>query len=248
MGLIQLTAYEDAALLRMADGVTNPISHALLNDLSEALKRVRRDYRGMVLAGGPKFFSIGLALPQLLSMDRGQFSVFLKKFHEVLYELISLPLPTASAIEGHAIAGGTILALMTDYRFLAGGKSLMGLNEVKLGLSVPYLTQVTLRQLLADNQAKDMLYTGKFVKPDEAYAIGLVDQVCEPGGCEKTALDKITELIKLPRTALTAAKHNRLESLLAQYEQNREREYKLFIDLWFEPRSQELLNEAAKAF
>lgn len=248
MSLVELSTHNELVVLRLNDGVTNPISFGMLDDLGACIAEVRKAYRGLVLAGGPKFFSIGLDLPNLLELDREGFSRFVEQFQKVLWDLFSLPLPTASAIEGHAVAGGTILALMTDYRYLARGKSVMGLNEVKLGLSVPYLAELMLRRLLPDNLAKEMLYTGEFVRPEQAAQIGLVDELCGQMTCEQIALAKLEALVQLPAAALAALKHNRLESISIQYQANQARETKRFIDLWFTPQAQGLLKEATKTF
>ena len=249
MSLVSLTAVDGVALLRLQDGVTNPISPEMLHELGDCLDQVRRNFQGMVLAGGSKFFSMGLNLPQLLAWDRQEFSRFFQQFQDVLWELLTLPLPTASAICGHAIAGGTIFALMTDYRYLADGKTLMGVNEIKLGLTVPYLADLRLGQLLPANQAKEMIYSGEFVGPAQAEAMGLVDALCPPEDCEQTALHKIGGLARHPAAALAAMKqNNRLETITDRYQANQEREAERFVELWFSPQTRELLEQAAKKF
>jgi enoyl-CoA hydratase/carnithine racemase len=248
MALIDLTSHDEVALVRLTNGVTNPLSPILLDELSECLARVRRDCKGMVLAGGEKFFSIGMDLPTLVKLEPDAVNRFIDKFQQVIWELFSLPLPTASAVCGHAVAGGTILALMTDYRYLAGGKTVMGVNEVKLGLTVPYLPSLVLQQLLRDNDAKEMIYGGEFVGPEQASELGLVDGLCGKEACEQAALDKINSLAQLPAEALAALKEIRLESVINKYQAGRERELERFRELWFKPQTQELLAEAAKKF
>jgi enoyl-CoA hydratase/carnithine racemase len=248
MSLVELTEFDDVALLRMQDGVTNPISPDMLRDFDICLEQVRGRCRGMVLAGEDKFFSIGLDLPGLLKLDKAEFVSFWHSFLELQWDLFTLPMPTASAVKGHAIAGGTILALMTDYRFLASGKPLMGLNEVKLGIPAPYLPQMMLERLLPDNQAKEMLYAGEFIKPDQAAAFGLVDKLCGPDECEKAALDKVSALAMLPAKAFARIKQSRLEVITARYRVNGERLAEEFIELWFKPETQALLEKAAEKF
>ncbi len=248
MNLVKLSHADGIAILRLNDGAANPISSAMLEELGILLDQVQQDYRGMVLAGGDKFFSIGLNLPELLPMNRDAFTAFYQKFSQVLWRLFTLPLPTVSAIKGHAIAGGTILALMTDYRFLAEGKSLMGVNEVKLGLTLPCLAGLSLGRILPDRQAKDMIYCGEFVRARQAHAMGLVDGLCAPDECEQAALEKVNTLAALPAPAFSAIKQNRLADLEARYRQKQEAEAALFIDLWFSPETQALLAEAAKTF
>ncbi|MFH2057592.1 MAG: enoyl-CoA hydratase-related protein [Pseudomonadota bacterium] len=70
---------------------------------------------------------------------------FFQRFNQLTLDLYTLPLPTACAISGHAIGGRNILALTGDYRFMAEGKKRIGLNEIQLGVPVPYLADLILR-------------------------------------------------------------------------------------------------------
>ena len=139
---------KNLAVLRLDNGVINAISPDLVDDLSAALKQVKDEFYGIVLAGGVKFFSIGFSLPDLLRLDRAGMAHFIYNFSQAAFDFLALPMPTACAIAGHVIAAGSILALMSDYRFAASGKKLIGLNEVKLGLPTPYLADLMLRQIV----------------------------------------------------------------------------------------------------
>ena len=123
----------------------------------------------MVLAGGEKFFSIGFDIPTLLELDRPSMTEFFHKFNQVVFNILTLPLPTAAAVKAHAVAGGAIMMLTCDYRFAATGRVLIGLNGIKLGVPIPYLPDMILRQIAGDQVASDMLYLGEFVKSSDAW-------------------------------------------------------------------------------
>jgi enoyl-CoA hydratase/carnithine racemase len=248
MPKVILKAHEAVATLRLNNGVTNAISPELLNDLSDEVKRVKSEFKGMVLAGGEKFFCIGLDLPGLLPLGRSEMVEFYFKFMQVTFDLYTLPMPTACAIGGHATAGGTILALSSDFRFASSGRKFIGLNEVKIGVPVPYLTDLILRQVVGDRCATEMMFKGEFVEPEEAQKIGLVDAVFSPQDLEEKALAKIAELTALPPCGLTLVKKNRVKAVRSRYEDVRSTEANLFLDCWFNPSVQELLREAAKKF
>ena len=110
------------ALLRIENGVTNAIGSSVLGDLERLLPEVRRNFRGLVLAGNPKFFSIGLDLPELLAFAREGMADFWRRYEDLALGLYTLPIPTAAALAGHANGGGAILALACDYRFVAEGR------------------------------------------------------------------------------------------------------------------------------
>jgi enoyl-CoA hydratase/carnithine racemase len=238
----------DVVVVRMARGVTNAISRSLLSDLALAIDEVRRTASGLVLAGGSKFFSIGIDLPELLQLDRRALDAYWAAFNEVCLDLYTIPVPTACAIGGHAIAGGTILALMTDARFIASGWKLMGLNEVKLGVPVPCLPALVLPQIVGERKATEAVYRGELLAPEQARAIGLVDGVLEADELEAAAVAWVAELAALPRPAFAAIKRSRIEEVGARFARLGEEKTREFIDCWFLDQTQVLLKKAAEKF
>jgi enoyl-CoA hydratase/carnithine racemase len=248
MPKILMEEHGNIALLRLNDGVTNPIGPEMVADLDAALTSVEKEFRGMILAGGEKFFSIGFNLPELIGFDRQQMAGFFASFNNLTLRLLTLPMPTACAICGHAIAGGTILALATDFRIAAAGKKLMGLNEVKLGVPVPYLADLLLRQIVAEAPANRLLFAGEFLTTADAAGIGLVDETAPAEEMEACAGEKIAALAALPADALSAIKENRTEGAARRYKKRGGEKDERFLDCWFAAATRPLLEEAAKTF
>ncbi len=248
MPKVVVEGHDNLAIVRLTSGVTNAISPALVQDLSTAVKRVEGRFRGVVLAGGAKFLSIGFDLPTLLKLNRAEMTKFFYEFNQATFALFTLPLPTACAIAGHATAGGAILALTCDYRFAAAGKKVIGFNEVKLGVPVPYLPDLTLRQVVGDRAATEMLYHGELMPTVEAQEIGLVDEVLAQEEVEDRALEKIAQLATLPRPAFEVIKDHRIEAIKIRYEGNFQSKNESFLNCWFSKQTQKLLAEAAKKF
>lgn len=248
MSKVMIESRDNVAIMRLKNKVTNAISPDFVNDISAALNKIKSEFQGMILAGGDKFFCIGFDLPELLKIDRTGMTQFFYKFNQVAFDLFTLPLPTACAITGHAIAGGNILALACDYRFAASGKKLIGLNEVKLGVPVPYLADLMLRQIVGDRAATEILYHGEFMASSEAEQIGLIDEVLPQDGLENRALEKIAKIASLPQPAFSAIKANRVEAIRLRYEENYKSKNEIFLDCWFSPSVQDLLTEAAEKF
>jgi enoyl-CoA hydratase/carnithine racemase len=248
MPKVNIETHGPVAILRLNNGVTNAISPELLDDITDALTRIKSEFKGMVLAGGEKFFCIGLDLPGLLQLGRAEMIEFYFKFMQVVLDLYTLPMPTACALNGHATAGGAIFALSSDFRFASSGRKFIGLNEVKIGLPVPYLTDLILRQVVGDRCATEMMFKGEFVEPEKAQKMGLVDAVFFPEDLEEKAVANIAELAALPPQGLTLIKNNRVEAVRSQYEEVRSTEAHLFLDCWFNPAVQERLREAATKF
>ena len=188
MSKVSLEAHDAVAVLRLNNGVTNAISSELVDDLLESVKQVKSEFNGLVLAGGEKFFCIGLDLPALLQLDQPDMIEFYGRFEQAFFDLYTLPVPTACAINGHATAGGAIFAMSCDFRFVSSGRRLIGLNEVKIGVPVPYLADLMLRQIVGDRCATDMMFSGKFVEPEEAKKFGLVDDIFVIGSCNRKVM------------------------------------------------------------
>jgi len=245
---VSVEVQNDVALVRLTNGVTNAISPALVADLGTAMDQVKQNCRGMVLAGGNKFFSIGFDLPSLMPLDQGEFMDFAVNFNRVILAAYTLPMPTVCAIAGHAAGGGNIIALTGDYRFMAEGKKRIGLNEVNLGAPVPCLADMILRQIVGDRGATEMLYSGDLITVDEAARIGLVDAVIPEGELEAKALEKVATLASKPKAGFMEIKDNRVGCIQGHYEQCGQEKNKKFVACWYLPETQALLNKAAEKF
>lgn len=248
MDHVTVDVCDQVALLRLTSGVTNAIGPAMVKDLSVALKRIRQEQRGCVLAGGTKFFSIGLNIPELIDLDRDGMNRFWDSFDQLVLDLYTLPIPTVAAISGHAIAGGTILALCADYRLIGPGRNFMGLNEVNIGLPVPYLADLMLRQVVGDRVATSLCYRGEMVPPDEARKSGLVDDICPDETIEKRAFEIVSTLAEKSRAAFSLIKQNRTEEVRFRFESHRDERKRDMLACWFDPSVGELLRIAAEKF
>lgn len=245
---VVLDIEDGIATLRLDNGVTNAISMALLEDVSTALNKVRTEARGLVLAGGSKFFSIGFDVPSLLPLDYEGMMEFYNAFNRVTMDIYTLPIPTVCAVGGHATGGGCILTLACDYRFMADGRKVIGLNEINLGAPDTYLSDLILRQIVGDRAATEMVYNGDLLTPEQASQIRLVDAVMSAEELETKALEKVSTLAQKSSFGFAQLKDNRVEQVRSQYEKNGPEKDKIFVDCWCRPETQELLKEAAKKF
>jgi enoyl-CoA hydratase/carnithine racemase len=248
MSKVKIESHADIAILRLSNGVTNAIGPELVDDLADALDQAKEEFRGLVLAGGTKFFSIGFDLPALLQLDRRAMTDFYIQFNQTALDLYTVSLPTACAIAGHAIAGGTILALTADFRLACSGRKLMGLNEVKIGVPVPFLADLMLRQIVGDRAATELNYRGEFLEPEQAKKIGLLDDVCPSEELDQKTVEKVADLTALPPYGFPLIKANRVEKVQSKFKEKGSVKIGLFLDCWFNPAVQELLREAAKKF
>jgi enoyl-CoA hydratase/carnithine racemase len=248
MSQVVLEDHDTVALLRLTHGVVNAIGITLVDELSKSFQEIAGKYHGLVLAGNSKFFSIGLDVPTLLTCSRNALADFWNRFENLVLALYTLPIPTACAIRGHATGGGAILALACDYRFMANGNRRMALNEVKIGVPVPYLADLMLRQITTDRVAVEMEYCSSFFGPEEAKAVGLADAIWNEDIVENQALNKIRELAEVSQAAFAITKSHRTREIPSRFNSVRQDLNQGFLDCWFEPATQKLLAEAAQKF
>ncbi len=248
MSTVSIEKHENVALLRLDNGVTNAVGSDLVDDLSSALAEIKDEVNGMVLAGGEKFFSIGLNLPELVQLDRSGMTDFWYRFVRVAYKLYTLPMVTVAAIAGHAPAAGTVFALACDYRFAAEGKKMLGLNEIKLGIPVPFISDLMLRQIAGDRIATDLLYQGEFLVPARALDLKIVDEVHPSEILLEKAMEKAAAIAVYEGQAFAAMKGVRTEDVQIKYQQNVDRLNEIFLDCWFSDNTQKLLAAAVEKF
>lgn len=248
MERIALEAHDEVALLRLTHRTPNALDPETVAAIGEALPRIAASFSGLVLAGNGKFFSIGLDVPRLLSFGREEMSAFWNGFEDLAVRLLEFPLPTACAVTGHATGGGAILALACDLRFGAAGRRLFALNEVQIGVPVPYLAHLLLARLVSDRVALDIEWRSRFLEPEEALRLRILDGLFAPAELEAQAVAAVRELSRLPRQALAVTRAHRNRQLVAEFYARRAALNAEFLDCWFSPRVRELLAAAAKRF
>ncbi len=239
------------AIVKLQRGVTNPLDRQLVSQLSTTIHEVGGDpaVRGVVLgSASDKFFSIGFDIPQLFELARSDFTAYYQAFNRVCLDLFAMPKPTVAAITGHAIAGGCVLALCCDYRMIADGRKLVGLNEVKLGVPVPYVADRILRDLVGGRHARQILESGDFYRPEESLSLGLVDQVCPADQVLSQAVDRASLLGSSPPEAFAMIKRNRVERLEAEILARLQEKEQLFVERWYSQAARARLQEAMAKF
>jgi enoyl-CoA hydratase/carnithine racemase len=251
MEMVSVEHHGRVAVVRLQYGVTNALSPKVIHGLEAVFRRVREDdaVNGLVLtSSNEKFFSIGFDIPELFEMNKDDFRGFYRLFNQTCLDLFTLPKPTVAAITGHAIAGGCILALCCDYRFVAKGHKLMGLNEVRLGLPVPYLPDRLLHSLLGVLRAREMMESGELYPAEKAFEMGLADKILPIGDVVKAAIEHADTLGSLPKVGYRMIKENRVEILAESVIARQDQKETAFIGSWYSDEARERLKEAIKKF
>ena len=249
--LLQIERHGEIEVIKLSRGVINVLDSNLVQQLSETLENIRGnpDIRGLVLSStNEKFFSIGFDIPNLYDLADAAFTSFFHSFNQLCLSLYTLPKPTIAALTGHAIAGGCILALCCDQRIIAEGRKLIGLNEIKLGVPVPFIAECILRQIINGRIVRGIVEGGGFYSPDEALRIGLVDEARPSERLLSTAIEKARQLGGNIPYVFATIKHSRTIEVEEQIEARLKEREKVFIESWFSKEARLLLKEAISKF
>src|SRR2546430_8769354 len=203
-------AYDDrvATLILNRPEKRNAISFELIDDLLQALDEVAKSSASvLILTGAGKAFCSGMDLENLKSLigrspeQNLQDSQTMVRLFRALYEF---PKVTIAAVNGAAIAGGTGLALLCDFS-LAVPEAKFGYTEVRIGF-VPAIVSTFLLRQVGEKQARDLLLTGRIFTADEAYRMGLINEIVPPEKLIDRARELAAQLMENSPTSLRLTK------------------------------------------
>ena len=202
--------------LEVADGVgtirvdrpkMNALSLQVQAEIRAAAEEAgeRDDVKAVVVWGGEKVFAAGADVKEMADLSHTDMIDISSKMQAGYVALARLPKPVVAAVNGYALGGGCELALCADIR-IAADNATFGQPEILLGI-IPGLggTQ-RLARLVGPSRAKDLIFTGRFVKADEALSIGLVDRVVPADEVYSEAVKWAGQFANAASYALRAAK------------------------------------------
>lgn len=159
----------------------------------------------ILLRGGGDAFSAGLNLKEVAALDAKGMETFLRLLGDLAAELFDYPGPTVAYVNGHAIAGGCILALCCDWRVGANSpRARIGLNEVALGLRFPARLLRMIRHQIP--RLDRVVLPAALHAPEEALRLGFLDELVEPAQAEAAARKRLEVMGSYPREGYAAAK------------------------------------------
>jgi enoyl-CoA hydratase/carnithine racemase len=174
--MIDLRREGDVHVLRFDDG-ENRFSPGLLDEFEKALDALTDAPapRALVTTGTGKFYSNGLDL-DWLGQNADQWGPYVDRVHGLFARLLTLPMPTVAAVNGHAFAAGGMLALAHDYRVMRADRGYFCLPEVDLGLPFSPGMSALIQARLPKITAHEAMVTGRRYGGDDAVAAGIVHQ------------------------------------------------------------------------
>jgi enoyl-CoA hydratase/carnithine racemase len=243
MGHVHVSTEERLAEVRLERGKVNALDEEVVDELAECFRGLARDpdVRSVVLVGTGKFFSFGFDIPGFLGHSKEAFLAYLRKFAALYRDLFAHPKPVVAALNGHAVAGGCMLALACDARLMAAGKGKVALNEIAFGSSLFAGSVEMLRYLVGGRNAERVACSGAMYAPEEALALGLVDRVVP----EASLLEAAREVARVhgakEPAAFRSVKALLRGPVLEEMARREEASLREFVEIWYSERTWENL-------
>jgi enoyl-CoA hydratase/carnithine racemase len=213
--MIELSSQDGVALLRMADGKANTMSTEFCRELAARIEEAGRSTaRAVVITGNGRIFSAGVDLVRLLDGGVPYVREFLPALSAMLRSVFVCPKPVVAAINGHAIAGGCVLACAADRRLMAREAGRIGVTELLVGVPFPPAAMEVMRSAVAPQYFEDTILSGATFAHADAVARGLVHDIVEPDALLDRAFAAAGTLAALPAAAFALSKRQMREPSL----------------------------------
>lgn len=244
MNTFKLSVRDKIAYLSLDRGSSNAINGEMVNELRDMIQNLEKDdtVGGLILTGKEGFFSAGLDLIELYSYNEAEIKAFWHDFLDMVSVFTAFKKPMISAISGHSPAGGCVLAICSDYRVMASGKYIIGLNEVPVGIIVPDGIFHLYAFWLGQANAYRFLLEGKLMRSEDALAVGLVDEVVDLNVLMTTSERKMKQYLQLDWTTWQQSKLNIRKELMAKVQADQSESLEMMLKQWWSPSTRSILH------
>lgn len=236
------------AILRIEHGKANTMDLELLGEVSRELAKLKDELvKALVVTGSGRVFSAGVDLYRLLEGGAEYVRAFVPRLNSSLLELYRFPRPVIAALNGHAIAGGFILACCCDRRLMAKDAGKVGLTELPVGVPFPSVPLEVVRSVVPSRILRDLVYGGRLFLADEALQAGLVDEIVDAEGLLDRAIEVAEELTCIPADAFGLTKQWIQEPVLQRLERSATAHDAEVLRAWSDPETHAAIRRYVEA-
>ena len=226
------TAFESAIQLKLSHGKVNAMDIEFCDQLLRRLKAIEEDpeVSAIVLAGNPRVFSAGIDLKKWLAEGLDYVEPFIRKLESLFEAVFCFPKPIISAIEGHAIAGGCMLATACDYRIISSTAKI-GILESRLGVPLPCTAIEIVRHVAKPSAFRQIVSVGATYIGQEAVTAGLADVAVE-SDLTASVSQAVREFTAIPSPAFEITKQQVRMPVMRIVQQNRKELFERYLAIW----------------
>jgi enoyl-CoA hydratase/carnithine racemase len=234
--MIDINLKDGIAVVVMDHGKVNALDSEFCEALATSFSELRKtDARAVVLIGQGKIFSAGVDLKRLSEGGADYIRQFLPTLHRLYDAVFFHPRPVVAAINGHAIAGGAVLACCADRRIMARNSGRIGVTEILVGVPFPALAFEIVRFAVPPRYLTEFTLTGATYETDIALQRGWVDELAEPDDLLDDALAVARELAMLSPPAFAQTKLQIRQHVGERLQRSGEATDKAVSEIWAAP-------------
>jgi enoyl-CoA hydratase/carnithine racemase len=245
MRFVRLTTHDGIAEVRLERGKVNALNEQVVDEFSGCFRELAGDsqVRGILLTGTGKFFSFGFDIPEFMEAPKEAFARYLHKFTGLYRDLFAHPKPVVAAINGHAVAGGCMLATACDARVMVKENAKIGLNEIGFGSSLFAGSLALLRFWVGDRRAQEVVYSGALHTAEQALGLGLVDAIVSEAAVLDEARKRLEEHTAKSPTAFRSIKLLLRQPALEEIQRREAESVREFVEIWYSPETRRELEK-----
>lgn len=243
MDFVKVSVEQRISHIYLDRGKPNALHQQMIEELRQVINEAGENpaVEGVILHGKEGFFSAGLDLVALYEYNEDEVRRFWHTFLDFVGTLVAFDKPAVAAISGHSPAGGCVLALCCDYRIMAQGDYVIGLNEIPVGIIVPESIFQLYGFWLGQAKAYRYLLEGKLLNPQGALENGLVDEVVDAKSIRTAAERQIEKYTQYERNAWRLSKRNMRQSLISHFEADQTDAIESLLKRWWSPGTRAIL-------
>lgn len=224
--LVDMDTKSGVAVVKMNRPPVNSLNLEFLTEINILLEKLENDKtcKGLILtSSNNKIFCAGLDIMEMYNQQRDRLTEFWRMLQSVWISLYNTRLATIAAINGHSPAGGCLLATCCDYRIMVQNFTI-GLNETQLGIIPPFWFVDSMEGVIGYRQTELACQKGLMMTTEQAFKVGLVDEVVTPDIVLEKAQNEMKSWLKIPDFARqltkTQMKKPKVDKLLSRREED----------------------------
>ncbi len=234
--MLDVTQEADIAVLKMSHGKVNALDIELCKHITRRLEELGTSAaQAVVLTGQAGIFSAGVDLVRALDGGAGYLRDFLPVLRKLFDVVFFYPKPVVAAINGHAIAGGCVLACAADQRLMVRGPGRIGVTELLVGLPFPAIALEIMRFTAVPAYFREVIFGGGRYPAEAAATRGLVDAIVDPEMLLESAVEAARSLASLSPAAFALSKSQARQPLLDQLQRYGPAFDAAADEIWFAP-------------
>ncbi len=241
--MLRLENRDHISHLVMNHGKVNVMDIEFCRELNRHLEALEHDSsRAVILSGNERVFSAGIDLKRWLAESGDYVEPFLEELERVMERIFLFSKPIISVIQGHAVAGGCMMAAACDYRLIAPAARI-GIPELRVGVPLPMMAIEIMRFVANTRDFQNVVNVGRMFEGSEAVAAGLASEVVAPEKLFDRADQIAQEFSVIPEAAFRLTKQQSRAPVMRIVAQNRADFHAEYLKIWRSPSTRESIQD-----